>query len=173
MKISKLCEISSSRIFMAILLKFRKNFYVYLLRKSFLKFEVIPEQFQFFIEIYIPVQGVVFYLIKLIFQALNAYSLFKVYILMFLAKIKGNKVHFWKLVTFFGKGGSIYPLPTPQTPQKCLQGVTCSKIFQEGGSAQILSLREGVRPPRTPLRTSMLLPLKFNLLKKDLKDNCN
>ena len=47
------------------------------------------------------------------FQALNAYSLFKVYILMFLAKIKGNKVDFGKLVTFLGEGGSIYPLLTP------------------------------------------------------------
>ena len=44
---------------------------------------------------------------------LNAYSLFKVHILMLLAKIKGNKVHFGKLVTFLGEGGSIYPLLTP------------------------------------------------------------
>ena len=44
---------------------------------------------------------------------LNAYSLFKVYKLMFLAKIKGNKVHFWKLVTFFWEGGVYLPLPTP------------------------------------------------------------
>ena len=52
-------------------------------------------------------------LIELIFQALNAYSLFKVYILRFLAKIKGNKVYFGKLVTFLGGVGSIYLLFTP------------------------------------------------------------
>ena len=34
-------------------------------------------------------------------------------ILMFLAKIKGHKVHFWKLVTFFWEGGVYFPLPTP------------------------------------------------------------
>ena len=36
------------------------------------------------------------------------------HILMLLAKIKGNKVHFGKLVTFLGGGGgSVYALPTP------------------------------------------------------------
>ena len=29
---------------------------------------------------------------------------------MLLAKIKGNKVYFGKLVTYWGGGGSIYPL---------------------------------------------------------------
>ena len=79
------------------------------------------------------------------------------HILMLLAKIKGNKVHFGKLVTFLGEGGSIYPLPTPLDP---LEGVLGGHLLENfprgGGSAQILSLREGVRPPRTPLRTSMI-----------------
>ena len=75
--------------------------------------------------------------------------------LLLLAKIKEKKVYFGKLVTFWGKEGQFIPYLPPRPPRRCLYGVTCSKIFQEGGSAQISSLREGVKPPRTPLRTSM------------------
>ena len=41
-------------------------------------------------------------MVELIFQAENAYSLFKVHRLLLLAKIKGNKVFFGKLITFLG-----------------------------------------------------------------------
>ena len=57
---------------------------------------------------------------------------------MLLAKIKGNKDYFGKLVTFLEGGGSIYSLPTPLDPLEGVsRGVTCSKIFHEGWTAQI------------------------------------
>ena len=76
---------------------------------------------------------------------------------MLLANVKGNKVYFWKLVTFLGRGWSILP---PTYPIDLLEGVSrgrvnCSKIFKEGGSAQISSLRGRVWPPRTLYSTSM------------------
>ena len=77
---------------------------------------------------------------------------------MLLAKIKGNKVHFGKLVTFLGEGGGLF---TPTDPLDPLEGVLGGHLlenFPRGGSAQFLSLGGGgVRPPRTPLRTSMIL----------------
>ena len=79
------------------------------------------------------VQGVGFYLIELIFQALNAYSLFKVYISMFLAKIKGNKVHFWKFVPF-GKGGGLFtPYRPPRPPRSCSRGSPAQNFSKRGG----------------------------------------
>ena len=62
---------------------------------------------------------------------------------MLLAEIKGNKVHFWRLVTFF-LGRGVYLLPTDPL-----------EVSLGGHLLEILSLRGGVRPPRTPLRTSM------------------
>ena len=76
---------------------------------------------------------------------------------MFLAKIKGNKVHFWKLVTFFWEGGGLFSPTDPLDPLEVFLGGRLLENFPRGGSAQILSLRGGVRPPRTPLRTSMLI----------------
>ena len=52
---------------------------------------------------------------------------------MFLAKIKGNKVHFWKLVTFFGKGGSIYPYRPPRPPRSVSRGSPARKFSKRGG----------------------------------------
>ena len=69
---------------------------------------------------------------------------------MLSARIKGNKVHFGKLVTFLGGGGSIYPLLTPQTPQKVSLGGNLLENFPRGGSAQILSLRGGGSDPLGP-----------------------
>ena len=71
---------------------------------------------------------------------------------MLLAKIKGSKVHFGKLVSFLGEGGVNLP---PTDPLEVVIGGHLLENFPTGGSAQILSLRGGVRPPRTPLRTSM------------------
>ena len=70
-----------------------------------------------------------------------------------LAKIKGNKDYFGKLVTFLEKGGVCL---CPTDPLEVVLGGHLLENFLRGGSAQILSLR-GVRPPRTPLRTSMLM----------------
>ena len=66
---------------------------------------------------------------------------------MLLAKIKGNKVHFGKLVTFFGEGGGLF---TPTDPLDPLEGVLGGHLlenFPGGGSAQILSLRGGGQTP--------------------------
>ena len=66
---------------------------------------------------------------------------------MLLAKMKGNKVHFGKLVTFLG-GGSIYPLLTPLDPLESVLGGHLLEIFPRGGgSAQILSLGGGGQTP--------------------------
>ena len=73
---------------------------------------------------------------------------------MFLAKIKGNKVHFWKLVTFFWEGGSIYPYRPPRPPRSVSRGSPARK-FSKGGVSPNFKSQRGVRPPRTPLRTSM------------------
>ena len=66
------------------------------------------------------------------------------HILMLLAKIKGNKVDFGKLVTFLG-GGGVYLRPTdPLDPQEGVSRGHLLKNFPRGGgSAQILSLRGG------------------------------
>ena len=74
---------------------------------------------------------------------------------MLLAKIKGNKVHFGKLVTYLGGVGVCL---RPTDPLEGVLGGHLLENFPRGGSAQILSLRGGVRPPRTPLRTSMITP---------------
>ena len=71
---------------------------------------------------------------------------------MFLAKIKGNKVHFWKLVTFFWEGGVYLPPTDPLDPlEVSLRGHLLENFP-----------REGVRPPRTPLRTSMAVVNQLN-----------
>ena len=80
---------------------------------------------------------------------------------MLLVKIKGNKVHFGKLVTFLGGGGVCLRPTDPLDPlEVSLGGHLLENFPRGGGSAQILSLRGGGRPPRTPLRTSMLTASK-------------
>ena len=70
---------------------------------------------------------------------------------MLLAKIKGNKVYFGKLVTFFGKrGGQFTPYRPPRPLRRCLQGVTCSKIFQGGVSPNFKSQGGGSDPLGPP-----------------------
>ena len=88
---------------------------------------------------------------------------------MLLAKIKGNKVHFGKLVTFLGGRGVNLPPTDPLDPLEVALGGHLQKNFPRGGSAQILSLRGGVRPLRTPLRTSMMLICQILLLKVRIK----
>ena len=66
---------------------------------------------------------------------------------MFLAKIKGNKVHFWKLVTFFG-GGGVYLRPTdPLDPLEGVLGGHLLENFPRGGvSPNFKSQGEGQTP---------------------------
>ena len=74
---------------------------------------------------------------------------------MLLAKIKGNKVHFGKLVTFFW-GGWVYLPPTdPLDPLEGVLGGHLLEKFPRGGVSPNFKSQRGVRPPRTPLRTSM------------------
>ena len=76
---------------------------------------------------------------------------------MLLAKIKGYKVHFGRLITFFGEGGVCLRPTDPLDPLESVLGGHLLESFPRGGgAAQILSLRGGVRPPRTPLWTSMV-----------------
>ena len=72
------------------------------------------------------------------------------YIIIFLAKIKGNKVHFWKLVTFFGEGGVYLPPTDPLDPLEVFLGGHLLENFPRGGSTQILSLRGGGSDPLGP-----------------------
>ena len=65
------------------------------------------------------------------------------HILMLLAKIKGNKVHFGKLVTFLGGGGVCLRPTDPLDPLEGVLGGRLLENFPRGGSAQILSLRGG------------------------------
>ena len=65
---------------------------------------------------------------------------------MLLAKIKGNKVHFGKLVTFLGKGGVCLRPTDPLDPLEGVLGGHLLENFPRGGSAQILSLRGGQTP---------------------------
>ena len=58
---------------------------------------------------------------------------------MLLAKIKGNKVYFWKFVTFLGEGGQF----TPTYPLDPLEGVSNLLKKFSGGVAKILCLRGG------------------------------
>ena len=66
---------------------------------------------------------------------------------MLLAKIKGNKVHFGKLVTFWGGGGVCLHPTDPLDPLEGVLGGHLLKNFPRGGSAQILSLRGGGQTP--------------------------
>ena len=58
------------------------------------------------------------------------------HILMLLAKIKGNKVHFGKLVTFLGEGGGLF---CPTDPLDPLEGVLGGHLLENFP-------REGVSP---------------------------
>ena len=51
---------------------------------------------------------------------------------MLLAKIKGNKVHFGKLVTFLGKGGVCLRLTDPLNPLEGVLGGRLLKKFPRG-----------------------------------------
>ena len=52
---------------------------------------------------------------------------------MFLAKIKENKVHFWKLVTFFGEGGGLITPTDPLDPLEVFLGGHLLENFLRGG----------------------------------------
>ena len=67
---------------------------------------------------------------------------------MFLAKIKQNKVHFWKLVTFFGKGGVYLPPNDPLDPlEVSLGGHLLENFPREGVSPNFKSQGgEGLTP---------------------------
>ena len=51
---------------------------------------------------------------------------------MFLAKIKGNKVHFWKLVTFFWEGGGLFSPTDPLDPLEVFLGGRLLENFPRG-----------------------------------------
>ena len=55
------------------------------------------------------------------------------HILMLLAKIKGNKVHFGKLVTFFGGGGVCLRPTDPLDPLEGVLGGHLLENFPRGG----------------------------------------
>ena len=74
---------------------------------------------------------------------------------MLLAKIKGNKVHFGKLVTFLGGGGVCLRPTDPLDPLEGVLGGHLLENFPRGGVSPNFNSQGGVRPPRTPLRTSM------------------
>ena len=69
---------------------------------------------------------------------------------MLLAKIKGNKVHFGKLVTFLGEGGGLFTPTDPLDPLEGFLGDHLLENFPRGGAAQILSLRGGGSDPLGP-----------------------
>ena len=76
---------------------------------------------------------------------------------MILAKIKGNKVHFGMLVTFLGGGGVCLCTTDPLDPLEGVLGGHLLKNFPRGRVSPNFKSQGGVRPPRTPLRTSMLM----------------
>ena len=55
------------------------------------------------------------------------------HILMLLAKIKGNKVHFGKLATFFGEGGGLFTPTDPLDPLERVLGGHLLENFPRGG----------------------------------------
>ena len=65
---------------------------------------------------------------------------------MFLAKIKGNKVHFWKLVTFFWEGGGLFPPTDPLDPLEGVLGGHLLKNFPRGVSPNLKSQGGGQTP---------------------------
>ena len=54
------------------------------------------------------------------------------HVLMLLAKIKGKKAHFWKLVTFLGGGGVNLPPTDPLDPQEGVLGGHLLENFPRG-----------------------------------------
>ena len=64
--------------------------------------------------------------------------------LLLLAKIKGSKVYFGKIITFWGEGGVNLPPTDPlDTLEVSLGGHLLENFPRAGGSAQILSLGGG------------------------------
>ena len=66
---------------------------------------------------------------------------------MLLAKIKGNKVHFGKLVTFLGEGGGLF---TPTDPLDPLEGVLGGHLlenFPRGGVSPNFKSQGGGQTP--------------------------
>ena len=65
---------------------------------------------------------------------------------MFLAKIKGNKVHFWKLVTFFGEGGVYLPPTDPLDPLEVSLGGHLLENFPREGVSPNFKSQGGQTP---------------------------
>ena len=70
---------------------------------------------------------------------------------MFLAKIKGNKVHFWKLVTFFWEGGVYLPPTDPLDPLEVSLGGHLLENFPRGGVSPNFKSQEGSDPLGPPV----------------------
>ena len=69
---------------------------------------------------------------------------------MFLAKSKGNKVQFWKLVTFFGKGGVYLPPTDPLDPLEVSLGGHLLENFPRGGVSPNFKSQGGGQTPLGP-----------------------
>ena len=66
---------------------------------------------------------------------------------MLLAKIKGNKVDFGKLVTFFGGGGVCLRPTDPLDPLECVLGGLLLENFPRGGVSPNFKSQGGGQTP--------------------------
>ena len=69
---------------------------------------------------------------------------------MLLAKIKGNKVHFGKLVTFLGGGGVNLPPTDPLDPLEVVLGGHLLENFPRGGVSPNFKSQGGSDPLGPP-----------------------
>ena len=69
------------------------------------------------------------------------------HILMLLAKIKGNKVHFGKLVTFLGGGGVCLRPTDPLDPLEGVLGGHLLENFPRGGVSPNFKSQGGGQTP--------------------------
>ena len=66
---------------------------------------------------------------------------------MLLAKIKGNKVHFGNLVTFFGGGGGLFSPTDPLDPLEVVLGGHLLENFPRGGVSPNFKSQGGGQTP--------------------------
>ena len=83
-------------------------------------------------------------------QAKSTYSLFKVHRLLLLAKIKGKKVYFRKLVTFMGKGGNLPPANPLNPLEDVSMGLVANRFSRGEVEHKFQVLGGGAEPVGTP-----------------------
>ena len=66
---------------------------------------------------------------------------------MLLTKIKGNKVHFENLVSFFWGGGGLFPLTDPLDPLEVVLGGHLLENFPRGGVSPNFKSQGGGQTP--------------------------